>query len=93
MAKSIGIIHETSPEFNIHKTEIFWPSCNGSKLCGEFFPSDIGRPVLGMKFLGGAVSQYEVFIEGLFTKREVEDIELMYLLPQLRDPKSEILLL
>ncbi|MCI28037.1 hypothetical protein A2U01_0049237, partial [Trifolium medium] len=61
MAKALGIIRETSPRLgltlNIRKTEMFWPSCDGSKLREGLFPSDIGRPVLGVKLLGGAVSR------------------------------------
>ncbi|GKC34367.1 hypothetical protein Tco_1046751, partial [Tanacetum coccineum] len=40
-------------EPNIKKTETFWPSCNGVKLCEGLFPIDIRRPSLGVKLLGG----------------------------------------
>ncbi|GKE81102.1 putative reverse transcriptase domain-containing protein, partial [Tanacetum coccineum] len=43
-------------ELNIKKTEIFWPSCNGMKLCEGLFSVDIRRLSLGVKLLGGAVS-------------------------------------
>lgn len=78
---------------NIFKTKIFWPSYDGSKLHGELFPSDIERPIFGMKFHGGNISLDEVFIEGLFIKRAVEVVELMHFLPQQMDTKSELLLL
>ncbi|PNY15245.1 auxilin-like protein [Trifolium pratense] len=57
VAKAFDIIRETGPRLglvlNIRKTEIFWPSCDGSKLREGLFPSDIGRLVLGVKLLGG----------------------------------------
>ena len=78
---------------NIRKTEIFWPSCDGNKHRGGLFPADIGRPTLGVKLFGGAVSRDKDFIEGLAMKRASRVVELMHLLPQLRDPQSELLLL
>ena len=60
MAKALDIIQVFGPklglELNIRKTEIFWPSCDGNKHRGGLFPADIGRPTLGVKLLGGAVS-------------------------------------
>ncbi|KAL6505584.1 hypothetical protein OROHE_022963 [Orobanche hederae] len=97
VAKALDIIREAGPGLgmvlNICKTEIFWPSCNGSQLREDLFPSEIGRPLLGMKLLGGAVSRDEDFIKELSKKRASRAIELMHLLPQLRDPQSELLLL
>ncbi|GKC64625.1 hypothetical protein Tco_1097223 [Tanacetum coccineum] len=57
------------------------------------FPSDIGRPTLGVKLLGGAVSQDAGFISSLAVKRTSRAVELMSLLPSLWDPQSELLLL
>lgn len=55
VAKTLDIIREIGLglglELNIHKIEIFWLSCDDSKLHGELFPSDIKRPMSGMKFL------------------------------------------
>ncbi|GAU39704.1 hypothetical protein TSUD_274980 [Trifolium subterraneum] len=97
VAKALDIIRETGPglglDLNIRKTEIFWPSCDGNKLREGLFPSDIGRPMLGVKLLGGAVSRDKCFIEGVAMKRAVRVIELMHLPPRLRDPQSELLLL
>ncbi|GKB23930.1 hypothetical protein Tco_0863331 [Tanacetum coccineum] len=52
-------------ELNIKKTEVFWPSCNGVKVKEGLFPRDIGRPTLGVKLLGGAVSRDAGFISSL----------------------------
>ncbi|GJS12033.1 putative reverse transcriptase domain-containing protein [Tanacetum coccineum] len=41
-------------ELNIKKTEIFWPSCNGTKLREGLFHVDIRRPSLSVKLLRGA---------------------------------------
>ncbi|KAK2400724.1 hypothetical protein QL285_050395 [Trifolium repens] len=61
VAKALDIIRETCPglglDLNIRKTGIFKPSCDGNKLREGLFPSDIGRPTLGVKLLGGAVSR------------------------------------
>ncbi|MCI50113.1 hypothetical protein A2U01_0071357, partial [Trifolium medium] len=48
--------------------------------------------MLGVKLLGGAVSRDKSFIEGVAMKRTVGAVELMHLLPQLKDPQSELLL-
>ncbi|GKF39920.1 hypothetical protein Tco_0119981, partial [Tanacetum coccineum] len=50
------------------------------------FPRDIGRPTLGVKLLGGAVSRDAGFISSLAVKRASRAVELMSLLPSLRDP-------
>lgn len=44
-------------------------------------PSHIGRPMLGVKLLGGDVSQDRYFIEGLTRKRVAPVAELKHLLP------------
>jgi len=49
--------------------------------------------MLGVKLLGGAVSRDKGFIEELAMKRASRAAELMHLLPQLRDPQSQLLLL
>ncbi|CAL5187892.1 unnamed protein product [Lathyrus oleraceus] len=55
VVKALDIIREIDPrlglELNIHNNEIFWPSCNDSKLHEELFPSNIRRPMLGMNGL------------------------------------------
>ncbi|GKE54220.1 putative reverse transcriptase domain-containing protein [Tanacetum coccineum] len=97
VAKAIDIIRAEGPrlglELNIKKTEVFWPSCNGVKVKDGLFPRDIGRPTLGVKLLGGAVSRDAGFISSLAVKRASRAVELMSLLPRLRDPQSELLLL
>ncbi|MCI71493.1 hypothetical protein A2U01_0092756, partial [Trifolium medium] len=56
VAKALDIIRETGPRldivFNIRKTEVFWPTCDGNKLCDGFFPLDFGRPGVGVTLLG-----------------------------------------
>jgi len=78
---------------NIRKTEIFWPSCESNKHRGGLFPVDIGRPTVEVKLLRGTVSRDRGFIEGLAMKRASRAANLMNLLPLLRDPHSELLLL
>ncbi|GKA75546.1 putative reverse transcriptase domain-containing protein [Tanacetum coccineum] len=55
------------------------------------FPRDIGRPTLGVKLFGGAVSRDAGFISSLAVKRASRAVKLMSLLPSLRDPQSELL--
>ena len=43
-----------------------------------------------MKFLGGVISRDKGFIEGLAMRRDSKAVELMHLLPRLRDPQSEL---
>ncbi|GJV99491.1 putative reverse transcriptase domain-containing protein [Tanacetum coccineum] len=97
VAKAIDIIRAEGPrlglELNIKKTEVFWPSCNGVKVKERLFPCDIGRPTLGVKLFGGAVSRDAGFISSLGVKRASRAVELMSLLPSLRDPQFELLLL
>ena len=97
VAKALDIIRAEGPrlglELNINKTEVFWPSCNGLKVQDGLFPHGIGRPSLGVKLLGGAVSQDAGFISSLAVKRASRAVELMSHLPSLRDPQSELLLL
>ncbi|GJX21796.1 hypothetical protein Tco_0226241, partial [Tanacetum coccineum] len=78
---------------NMLESEVFWPSCNGVKVKEGLFPRDIRRPTLGVKPLGGAVSRDAGFISSLAVKRASRAVELMSLLPSLRDPQSELLLL
>jgi len=75
------------------KVEPWRVRVNNTLVKGGSFPTDIGRPTLGVKLLGGAVSRDKGFIEGLAMKRAYRAAELMHLLPQLRDPQSELLLL
>jgi hypothetical protein len=97
VVKAFDIIPESELgfgfELNITKTNIFWPSRDGNKHCGELFPSDIGRSALGVKLLEGSASGYRGFVEGLAMKRVIQVVELIHLLPQLRDPQSEFILL
>ncbi|KAK9056951.1 hypothetical protein SSX86_024316 [Deinandra increscens subsp. villosa] len=97
VAKVLDIIKDRGPSLglvlNIRKTELFWPSCDGRKSRAGLFPEDIGRPALGVKLLGGAVSRNADFIQGLATKRASNAVDLIRLLPKLGDPQSELLLL
>ncbi|XP_021991104.1 uncharacterized protein LOC110887846 [Helianthus annuus] len=61
VANALDIIRAEGPslglQLNIKKTEVFWPTCNGVKVQEGLFPQGIGRPMLGVKLLGGAVSR------------------------------------
>ncbi|GAU47853.1 hypothetical protein TSUD_404300 [Trifolium subterraneum] len=59
--------------------------------CITSFPK--GTWKMSKSLLGGAVSRDKCFIEGVTMKRDVRVVELMHLLPRLRDPQSELLLL
>ncbi|XP_076885642.1 uncharacterized protein LOC143535209 [Bidens hawaiensis] len=97
VAKALDIIRVEGPrlglELNIKKTEVFWPSCNGVKVQEGMFPRVIGRPMLGVKLLGGAVSRDAEFISELAVKRASRAVVLMSHLPHLQDPQCELLLL
>ncbi|XP_022042194.1 uncharacterized protein LOC110944857 [Helianthus annuus] len=98
VARVLDIIKVTGPtlslELNIKKTELFWPSCDRSKFRVGLFPKDIGRPLVGVKLLGGgAVSRDASFIGGLAKKRAAKAVDLMRLLPKLGNPQSELLFL
>jgi hypothetical protein len=72
---------------------IFWFSCDGNKQCEGLSLLNIGRAALGVKLLRGAVTRYRCFIEEMAIKRASKVVESVRLLPQLRDPCSELLLL
>ncbi|KAJ0755819.1 putative reverse transcriptase domain, exostosin, DNA/RNA polymerase superfamily [Helianthus annuus] len=98
VARVLDTIKVTGPtlglELNIKKTELFWPSCDGSKFRDGLFLKDIGRPSVGVKLLGGGVVSIDAsFISGLAKKRAAMAVDLMRLLPKLGDPQSELLLL
>ncbi|MFS7940784.1 putative reverse transcriptase domain, DNA/RNA polymerase superfamily [Helianthus anomalus] len=97
VAKALDIIRVEGPSLglllNIKKTEVFWPTCDGVKTQEGLFPREIGRPVHGVKLLGGAVSRDGQFISGLALKRAKCAVELMGRLKCLKDPQSELLLL
>ena len=97
VAKALDIINVHGPflglHLNIKKTEVFWPTCDGLKGQDRLFPRGIGRPEKGVKLLGGAVSRDHIFIGELAGRRATAAVELMKLLPRLRDPQSEVLLL
>ncbi|GJV79785.1 putative reverse transcriptase domain-containing protein [Tanacetum coccineum] len=73
-------------ELNIKKIEIFWPSCNGTKIRDGLFPVDIRRLSLGVKLLGGAVNRDADFISGLAMRRATDAVDLMSLLLQTCQP-------
>nr|GEW48802.1 reverse transcriptase domain-containing protein [Tanacetum cinerariifolium] len=64
-------------ELNIKKIEIFWPSCNGTKLREGLFHVDIRRLSLGVKLLRRAVSRDADFISGLAMRRAVNSVDWM----------------
>ncbi|GJS12032.1 putative reverse transcriptase domain-containing protein [Tanacetum coccineum] len=89
VSRVLDIIKVSGPglglELNIKKTEIFWPSCNGTKLREGLFHVDIRRPSLSVKLLRGAVSRDAYFISGLAMRRATNAVDLISLLPQLHD--------
>ncbi|KAJ0843465.1 putative reverse transcriptase domain, exostosin [Helianthus annuus] len=97
VTNALDIIRAEGPslglQLNIKKAEVFWPTCNGVKVQEGLFPRGIGRPVLGVKLLGGAVSRDSEFISSMALKRANCAVELMRCLKRLRDPQSELLLL
>ncbi|XP_022007936.1 uncharacterized protein LOC110907233 [Helianthus annuus] len=97
VAKALEVISREGPslglQLNVRKTELFWPSCNGETFAAGLFPEDIGRPKLGVKLLGGAVSRDRDFISDLAVKRASRAVDLMRVLPQLKNPQCELLLL
>ncbi|XP_076887974.1 uncharacterized protein LOC143538262 [Bidens hawaiensis] len=97
VAKALDIIRSKGPSLglglNIKKTKVYWPSCNGIKAKVGLFPIGIGRPELGVKLLGGAVSRDAGFISSLASTRASRAVELMRYLTRLRDPRCELLLL
>ncbi|KAL8258895.1 hypothetical protein R6Q59_026848 [Mikania micrantha] len=87
VAKALEIIRSKGPslglELNIKKTEVIWPSCNGVKTKSGLFPVGIGRPELGVKLLGGAVSRDVGFISSLAIHRASKAVDLMRSLTRL----------
>jgi len=94
VAKALDVIIAEGPrlgfQLNIKKTEVFLPSCDGVKVQDGLFPSEIGRPGLGVKLLGGAVSRDAGFISNLAMIRASRAVELMRCLPHLRDPQRTL---
>nr|GEW89156.1 reverse transcriptase domain-containing protein [Tanacetum cinerariifolium] len=90
VVRVLNIIRVSGPclglELNIKKTNIFWPSCNGTKLREGLFHVTIRRSSLGVKLLRGAVRGDTYFISRLAMRRAVNVVDLMGLLPQLHDP-------
>ncbi|XP_076896048.1 uncharacterized protein LOC143548884 [Bidens hawaiensis] len=97
VAKALDIIRSKGPslglELNIKKAEVYWSSCNGVKAKIGLFPIGIGRPELGVKLLGGAVSRDAGFISSLAITKASRAVELMRCLTRLHDPQCELLLL
>ncbi|XP_022023453.1 uncharacterized protein LOC110923700 [Helianthus annuus] len=97
VTKALDIIrvegHSLGLLLNIKKTEVFSPTCDGVKTQEGLFPREIGRPVHGVKLLGGDVSRDGQFTSGLALKRAKCAVELMGCLKRLKDPQSELLLL
>nr|GEX02655.1 putative reverse transcriptase domain, PPM-type phosphatase domain, protein phosphatase 2C family [Tanacetum cinerariifolium] len=93
VTRVLDIIKVSDPglglQLNITKTKIFWPSCNSEKLHEGLFRVNIRRPSLAVKLLGGAVSRDIYFISGKAMRRATNAVNLMSLLPQLHDPRSQ----
>ena len=80
-------------ELNISKTKVFWPTVDPRISKDGLFPWDIGRPHIGSKLFGGAISMNVGFIEDFVSKRVSKFVELMDALEQLNDPQCELVLL
>ncbi|KAJ0925109.1 putative reverse transcriptase domain, exostosin [Helianthus annuus] len=97
VAKALDIINEEGPSLglylNIKKIEVYWPTCDDQKVQDRLFPRGIGRPEKWVKLLSGVVSRDPSFIGELAGRRASGAVDLMKLLPCLRDPQCELLLL
>ncbi|KAL5713679.1 hypothetical protein ACHQM5_015733 [Ranunculus cassubicifolius] len=97
VAKALNIISKEGPKsglhLNIDKTEVFWPKEDSRSRMEGLFPTNIVRPVGGVKLLGGAVSTDKDFREGLALKRVEKAISLMSAISKLDNPQCELLLL
>nr|GEZ47526.1 hypothetical protein [Tanacetum cinerariifolium] len=78
---------------NVDKTKVFWPKEDPRSRLAGVFPSNITRPSLGVKLLGGPTSVDFDFSSELVMKRVSKSIELMDDVAKINDPQCELLLL
>nr|GEU31156.1 hypothetical protein [Tanacetum cinerariifolium] len=72
----------------VDKTEIFWPKEDYRSRLEGVFPSNISRPLHGVKFLGGLVSVDFDFSSELVMKRVYKTVGLMDVVAKINDPYS-----
>ncbi|XP_056683636.1 uncharacterized protein [Spinacia oleracea] len=93
----LELILEEGPHLGLHvnveKTEVFWPSEDPRSRLEGVFPTDIARPALGVKLLGGPVSTDSSFCKELVSQRVSKAVVLMDAVAKLNDPQCELLLL
>ncbi|XP_074347445.1 uncharacterized protein LOC141686301 [Apium graveolens] len=96
-AKALDIIHADGPVrglfLNIDKTELFWPVENPRGRVDGIFPTNISRPLKGVKLLGSSASVDAGFCHDLASQRVSKTISLMEAIHKLEDPQCELLLL
>ncbi|GKF30805.1 putative reverse transcriptase domain-containing protein, partial [Tanacetum coccineum] len=97
VGKVLELISKDGPRCGLHlnvdKTEIFWPKEDPRSRVKGVFPSNISRPLHGVKLLGGAVSADFGFSSELVIKRVSKTIVLMDAVAKINDPQCELLLL
>lgn len=97
VATALNIIRTEGPArglfLNVDKTELFWPVEDPRSRADGVFPTNIARPLHGVKLLGGSVSLDDVFCRDLASKRVSKTISLMEAISKLNDPQCELLLL
>nr|GEW46440.1 hypothetical protein [Tanacetum cinerariifolium] len=97
VGKVLELIIEDGPcrglHLNVDKTDVFWPKEDSKSRLASVFPSNIARPLHGVKLLGGPASVDFDFSSRLVMKRVAKFIELMDVVAKINDPQCELLLL
>ncbi|GJZ38734.1 putative reverse transcriptase domain-containing protein [Tanacetum coccineum] len=78
---------------NVDKTEVFWLKEDPRSRFAGVFPSNIARPLHGVKLQGCPVSANFDFSSELMMKRVTKSIMLMDTIAKFNDPQCELLLL
>ncbi|KAL8132720.1 hypothetical protein AgCh_008265 [Apium graveolens] len=96
VAKALDIIRADGPVrglfLNIDKTELFWPVEDPRGRVDDIFPTNISRPLKGVKLLGSSASGDAGFYHDLSSQRVSKTITLMEAIHKLEDPQCELLL-
>ncbi|XP_026426417.1 uncharacterized protein LOC113322530 isoform X1 [Papaver somniferum] len=97
VSRALKILQEDGPRCGLHlnitKTKIFWPSYDPRRDVDNVFPTNIGKPVGGVKLLGGQVSLDMDFCSGIVLNRVDKTIQFVNKIQELHDPQCELLLL
>jgi hypothetical protein len=76
VAKALNIIRTEGPArglfLNVDKTELFWPVEDPRSIADGVFPTNITRPLHGVKLLGGSVSLVMVSVETWLPKESLK---------------------